>query len=335
MIWFAVTHMRASLFSRVVQAVRWRPGAKHGDPGFILIVVISAIGLLALVAATFANVTRSHVRLASAAVESAAAEQLADGGVHLAVLDLVAGNQERGRPRRFAIDGGMLDCDAGNGNWLRISVQDEAGKVDLNAADERLLRALLSGTGIGAPDGPSADRILDFRDVDSVRRPQGAELQEYQAASRSHGPKNAPFAVIEELQQVLGFSAADVLRLRPHVTVYSAQSAIDPSSASHELIGILTRGYSQLVPAAGDETTAVSERELPGQLPAALAAASGRRFFTVRSQAHAGRAIFVREAVVEISSSRTRPFTFLRWRRGDQAELPAEPALGLRVCWQG
>ena len=84
-----------------------------GDRGFILIVVISAIGTLALVAASFAQITSSHVRAAASAVQSAGAEALADAGVQLAILDLVAARSASAPRQRFAPDGTAQSCDAG------------------------------------------------------------------------------------------------------------------------------------------------------------------------------------------------------------------------------
>jgi general secretion pathway protein K len=280
-----------------------------------LIVVISAIGILALVAVSFAQITGSHVRTAASAVQSAGAETLADAGVQLAILDLVANRQPSGpQRRRFALNGTALACDAGSGNRLIISVQDEAGKVDVNVADEGLIRALLAGLGVQA-SGAVADAIIDFRDTDGNRRPQGAERADYLAAGRSRGPKNASLSVVDELEQVLGLNAADVAGLRPYVTVYSGQTGIEQNSASAALLGILSRGQG----GAGSFATATEEAEPDDsvrQLPAQFAGGAGGQFFSVRSEAHAGRAIFVREAVVELVRSRAAPFTLHRWFRG-------------------
>ena len=227
--------------------------AEGRERGFILIVVISALGVLALVAASFAQITSSHVRTAASAVQSAGAEALADAGVQLAILDLVAGQPADAPRRRFALDGTAHACEASEGGVLVISVQDEAGKVDVNAADERLLRALFTALEIPA-SAAAADALLDFRDADGDRRPQGAERADYQSAGRPQGPKNAPLNVVDELEQVLGFTAADVARLRPHVTVYSGQSGIAPSLASPSLISLLSRQGASTLPADASAT---------------------------------------------------------------------------------
>ena len=141
----------------------------------------------------------------------------------------------------------------GDGQRLVISVTDESGKVDLNAADERLLQALLAGAGVPSSRAVT-EAIMDFRDNDNIRRPQGAETEEYAAAKRV-GPKNAPFSVIEEIEQVLGVDSEIARHLRPHLTVYSGAPGIDTASASRELREI--EGCTILV---YDQTCATEKR---------------------------------------------------------------------------
>ena len=133
-------------------------------------------------------------RTAASAVQSAGAEALADAGVQLAILDLVAG-QPAGWRRAAALCArrhGATHARPTEGGVLVISVQDEAGKVDVNAADERLLRALFAALAIPA-SAAAADALPRFpRCRMATRRPQGAERADYQSAGRPQGPKNAP-----------------------------------------------------------------------------------------------------------------------------------------------
>jgi general secretion pathway protein K len=289
-----------------------RQGVPERERGFVLIIVIAVLGLLALAAAGFAQVTRSQVKAAASNVGSSTAQGLADAGVQLAVLDLVLGRQDPSYQRRFAVGEKPFACDAGDGRRLAVSITDEAGKVDLNAAADRLLQALL--VGVGASKG-LADAIIDFRDDDNIKRPQGAERDEYGAAGRP-GPKNAPFSAVEEIEQVLGVDAELAARLRPYITVYTGQAGIDTTSASRELLSILARGLG------GDEGSAGSTAqdqsgETDSPLPAMrFMGAQGRRFFALHAAASADSSAFVREAVLEVGQSRARPYTFLRWYRG-------------------
>jgi hypothetical protein len=106
---------------------------RRSQRGFVLLVVLSVLGLIAVVAASFAQVARNHMRLAAVASEGAKAEALADAGVHIAILDLVAARDAPWPARRFALDATPVACSiGGDGAILTLAVQDEAGKVDLN-----------------------------------------------------------------------------------------------------------------------------------------------------------------------------------------------------------
>src|SRR5215510_7070816 len=268
--------------------------ARRHEGGFVLIVVITVIGLLALAAAGFAQVTRSQVKAAASSVGSSTAQALADAGVQLAILDLVQARQDPSYLRRFAVGEKPFLCEDGNGRRLAVSISDEAGKVDLNTAGDRLLQALLAG--VGAPASQAvADAIMDFRDDDSIKRPQGAEREEYRAAGRS-GPKNAPFSVVEELEQVLGVDSALAARLRPHVTVYTGQPGIDTASASRQLLSILARGLGNEPTPAEAERQDQSTEDRGAIPPLPFVGAQGRRFFAVHAEAFAQSSAFAREA---------------------------------------
>jgi general secretion pathway protein K len=280
----------------------------------VLVIVISVIGLLALAAAGFAQVSRSQVKAAAGSVGSTTTQALADSGVQLAVLDLVLGRLNPAHQRRIALGEKPYVCDPGEDRRLAVAITDEAGKVDLNGANDGLLKALLAGIGAPATEAV-ADAIIDFRDDDNSKRPQGAEREEYTSAGRP-GPKNAPFSAIEEIEQVLGVDSVLAGRLRPHLTVYTGQAGIDMTSASRQLIGILARGLGGDTAAPQSEPADRSHEE-NSLLPAMrFMGAQGRRFFALHAEAYAGASAFAREAIVELGQTRTRPYTFLRWHRG-------------------
>lgn len=88
-----------------------------------------------------------------------------------------------------------------------LSVRAVGSRVDINAANEELLRALLqwSGTPVKRVDS-LVDAILDWRDADDVPRPLGAERTWYAAAQRQL-PRNGPFADTRELRLVRGLES--------------------------------------------------------------------------------------------------------------------------------
>jgi general secretion pathway protein K len=290
---------------------------RRGQRGFALVVVLSALGLLALVAAAFAHVARSHIKLAASAGVGARAEALADAGVHIAILDLVAARESGWGGRRLALDSTPFFCSAGGGTILAIAVQDEAGKVDLNIAAPALIRALVLGLGVGAGEA-AVDAILDYRDEDDARRASGAERAEYLAAGRLYGPRNGPFLAVEELASVLGLTQADADRLRPFVTIHSGLTGIDTSLAPRELVDALARGLQDGGGASlSDSDPGLQADELSQTLPPQLRVASLRRAFSIRAQARLpGGATFVREAVVEFVATRAAAYQLRRWHRG-------------------
>jgi general secretion pathway protein K len=294
-----------------------KPTARK-ERGFVLLVVLSALGLLALVAASFTQIARTHIKVSAVGSEGARVEAAADAGINLAILELVSARESEPQQRRFPLNGTPVSCRLdGSDAILSVAVQDEAGKVDLNIASEELLRALVVGAGVEA-GAAVVDAILDYKDTDDDRRPSGAERAEYKAAGRPQGPKNAPFFVIEELAGVLGLRQADVDRLRPFVTVYSGQTGIDPNVAAEGLAEVLSRGAQE---GGGLHfkkalNSGMRLRGAVGAVPEQFMSASVRRAFAIRSEARMpGGTTFVREAIVELGASRMTPYIVRRWLR--------------------
>lgn len=313
----------------------WRPATKADDDtvgrlvpdgrlpshdgGFVVVVVLLALGLLALVAASFSLAVRSQLRTTASLSASAQAEAFADAGINIAMLDLLAAREDRTRKRRFPVDGTAIGCMLKDGVSLVIGVQDEAGRVDLNAAGEVLLKALLRGSGLSdSRSSELAERILDFRDRDDERRALGAERADYTAAGLP-GPKDAALDAIEEVGQVLGADAELINRMRPFVTVHSGLGGVDPKVAPASLLAILSSGYA----AAGSSGTAVPPLANRGVLPAPLVEISPQQIYAIRSEVvTAEGARFVRDVTVDLGARRARSHIFRRWQRGSSAASP-------------
>lgn len=285
------------------------------DKGFVLVIVIWFVGLLALIAATFAHTARTHIRISANALESTRAELLTDAGVMLAVRDLVLSAQSIGQPRRFAITSQPVSCLVEPEGRLLIDVRDAAGKVNINKAGLPLIETLLMGMGeTPATASTIAASLLDFRDHDDKRRLNGAELSDYLTAGRERMPKNAPFEVIDEVTHVFGISPSLAEKLKPHITLHSNHAGIDPRVASDELIAILKRGLEGAT--ASFATFAATSRT--GPLPSLFTSISQRRIFHITVRARTtSQATFVRAATVDLGSRSASTFVFLTWQRGD------------------
>ena len=300
------------------------------ERGIALIVVLWVALLIAVLASAFVLDTRSEAKIARNFVDSAEARALADGGVQLAIHQLLAAGPG-GTP---SLGAALQSASIGDGA-VSIAIEDEGGKVDLNTAADPLLRGALLAAG--APESLAAsllDRIRDWRDPDHLQRPQGAEDPAYQAAGLDYGAKDGPFERVDELQQVLGMPRALYERLRRVVTVYSGRPGIDPRTASRGALLAIPGTTAEQVDAfiaarsRGAADPAVTRFSADPSVIRYGSPSSGR-VFTVRSQAksHSG-ARFTRIAVIELSGTARLTAAIREWRDGDRRDFPeiADPA---------
>jgi general secretion pathway protein K len=286
--------------------------------GIALISVLWITGLLAVMAASFASSSRTEARLAHNHEESAKAEALADAGVHRAVFGLLDFDPDtawRAGAAAYALELGDGD--------VQVWIEDEDGKIDLNAAPLELLTGLFLALGLPEDQaGLLADRIGDFRDEDSEPEPLGAEDDAYIGAGLVQGAADRPFATESELLRVLGMSQSLYEQVRPHVTVYSGAEGIDPTRASRRVLQALPGIPPELVEALLTAATAVDpfslfeDQSLPESLEQYIVP-SRELVFTIRAlgrTSDGGR--YVREAVIELGPSADQPFLVYAWRRG-------------------
>jgi len=99
---------------------------------------------------------------------------------------------------------GRITGEFGGGRF-EVSIQDESGKMDLNTAAEEELISLILAVGIPESDAYTiANSILDWRDVDTEQRVNGAEEDYYQVLDTPYSAKNGRIESIEELLLIRG-----------------------------------------------------------------------------------------------------------------------------------
>ncbi len=299
------------------------------ERGFALVSVLLLITLLGVIAASFALNSTSQARLTRNLAGSAEAEALADAGVSLAILKLL----EPAPDPTWPADGTGHDIRLPGGT-VKVRIQDEGGKIDLNVASEDLLAGLF--TSLGVSEGQAevlADRLVDWRDEDDLVRANGAEQGEYSAAGYSYGPKNGPFAVIEELTQVPGITRELYAKAQPAITIYSGQRGVDPNVAPLDVLralpGIDEASIAILLARREEARTGVTSGAAGGgmSLPRGYLSPSRRVAFTIRSEARAGGgSLFIREAVIRLVRRRGTPYVIADWRQGRAAAPVAQAA---------
>lgn len=278
----------------------------HGrQRGIALISVLWAIVLLSALAASLLVASRTELRLGRNAAGQAQARALAEAGINRAILGLL----ERQPDWRWRGDGTLYQLSLPGGE-VRIAIQDEAGRIDLNRAGIGLLRPLFRAAGLDEVDAEAlADAILDWRDPDQLRRLHGAEDDDYRAAGYAYGAADRPFAAVEELQQVIGMSPALYHRIAPAVTVFSGQPNVDAAVAPRAVLAVLPNMTEAGIDAV---MAARAGRAAPAPFR------PGGAVFTVYAEARGENGgLYLREAIVRITRDPARPYLIHGWKQGD------------------
>ena len=284
--------------------------------GIVLVVVLWIVTLLSVMAASFVYSMRTETQLVSAQVDRAKARALAEAGIAYATKHILSPTALQ----KWPLEGTAREWHFGSGR-VNIAIVGANGKVDINRSDRGLLRRLLASAGVEdeALD-PLLDAIEDWRDSDDARGANGAEEQDYQAAGRDYGPKNAPFERIEELQQVLGMTQEIYHIIADELTVFSRQEGVNPAMASATLLRALPEIDTESV---DEYLEARSESVIQG-LPIPEAPFSNPHLSEGRTLAYHIRAKAVLdsgstasiEAVITPGLKYDLPYRQLAWREG-------------------
>ena len=128
-------------FSRCSRTIEQRNPLERYRNGWALVSVLWTLAMLAMMAAAIEAIMVTSARFEHAALDRARLEADINAGVARAVLGI-------GDPRpaeRWRVDG-VAENFVYNGDAMAISVQDEGGRIDLNAADASTIKQL-SGLG--------------------------------------------------------------------------------------------------------------------------------------------------------------------------------------------
>lgn len=205
-----------------------------GNDGFVLIAVLGLLALMSAVIVVMLGQSRGSLDTAMLTDLALRRDALSRSAVTLAAYELFQLNQEREQ-----VNGQQIKLDEG---VVSLTVETDAGKVDLNVSGAELLAVAYRATGLTSLEPESfAARVIDWRDADGDVSDKGAEAAAYADAGLDHGPRNGAFRTVDDLRWVLGISAADLERLRGLVTIYNPRGKLDVFSASMALIGVLPK----------------------------------------------------------------------------------------------
>lgn len=285
---------------------------KRTQRGVALLVVMWACTLLAILLGGYAALAHNEGLQSSYQFEQARAHYAAEAGLMRAIYAMQATNASDrwvsdGRVYPFVFDGAKVG----------ISVISENGKVDLNAATPDILTKLFQLAGADPTRAATiAQAVLDWRSFAISQQQAAQRTAAYAAAGRDYGPRNGPFASVDELEMVLGMDPTLYAAVAPYVTIWSGRPSPDPNTAP--LLALATLPGMNLQQAAA--MIAARPPVTPGNPVPGLVGNNGITH-SIRAEAvlaDGTRAVL--HATVRLQGFRpgSQSFAVLRWQEGDE-----------------
>jgi general secretion pathway protein K len=270
--------------------------------------VIWGIGLLSYIAVSLLWSGNVSYQLARNVMEAAQLDATFEATINRAVLGLLDGRYDR----RWRVDGVAQEFSFGEAK-VRVAIQDELGRIDLNRADGALLTGLFQSVGL---DSLSAnrlvDKILDWRDSNGLKHLNGATAQDYRDAGSTYRPRNGPFQSVDELKLVMDMTPELFRRVEPALTVYSGRQFIDPQFAPREaLLALPTMNAdvaASLIATRANQATGSRPSVIDPVVPL-----QGRAF-TIRADIQKSTATLSREVAVRITDNPIQSYWVMSWK---------------------
>ena len=280
-----------------------RLGRRSRQRGVALLVVLWACTLLAILLGGYAMLARTEGLQARYQFAQTRAHYAAEAGLIRAIYGL----QDPQPTRRWLADGRPYVFHFDDAS-VTVTSTDESGKVDLNSASPAVLQALFQAAGQRADAAHTlAAAVADWRNY-------GTDAGQPAISARPGGtPRHAPFASIEEVQQVPGMTPALYRAIAGVLTIWSGRESPDPDTASPLALAAIPGMTPQQAAAIAAARTATR----PG---AGLVASNGtthsiRAVATLGDGTHAALSATIRLQGIQGNG---QPYTVLRWQEGDR-----------------
>jgi len=203
------------------------------ERGSVTILVLWGIAIVFALLAAASFTTRTELLIARNEISGLRVREAAEGGTQLGLARLLAR-----RAAGDAIFAGTPETWRDGEASVAISIQDEAGKIDLNQAPVELLQGLFRAVG------RNEDESLLLACGIVARRGQ---LAPPCPASAFVAGSSAPIAAPEEIADLPGMSAELYDAIADFVTVASGAGAIDPAVAPRTVLLALPGASRSLV----------------------------------------------------------------------------------------
>jgi general secretion pathway protein K len=210
--------------------------------------VLWVLALLSVVVLSWAQEWRTEIRLAANFREARQCHSLAEAGIHYALAKIAEAQfaelqtepsqmQTPTKPQPWIGDQRRYLLELPGGQ-VEVRVGDEAGKINLNQADDKTLANLFIALDI--PEAKwrvMVDSIVDWRQSEPQPRPFGAKSNYYLGLDPPYPAKGGMFDTVEELAWVRGFAdSALPTRLAAYLTVQGVGKQINLNAAPLEVL---------------------------------------------------------------------------------------------------
>lgn len=210
----------------------------RSERGIALFLVLWVMALLTVIAGEFCYAIRTEANITRNFKEETETYYIAVSGLFWAIGELVVNEYVPRKVNapddgagaediRWRINTDIPAIPFGDGQF-KVERENESGKVNLNRANEALLKMMVNSFAIGdAEKNIIVDSIMDWRDKDSLHRLNGAEDDYYLSLPQPYKCKNGDFTSVDELLLVRGVTPEMFYGgLKDMVSVYQDKEAV-------------------------------------------------------------------------------------------------------------
>ncbi|WP_315731377.1 MULTISPECIES: type II secretion system protein GspK [unclassified Bradyrhizobium] len=273
-----------------------------------VVTVLWALALLTAIATSLLWSASVSYGLARNDLELAAINAMVEAGMNLAIDGMLDPRPDR----RWPTDGRPHDASF-DGTRIKITIQDELGRIDLNQADTSLLVGLLRSTGLDVNAANNlAEKIVDWRTATSLKHLNGAKERDYAERGSGYRPRNGPFQSVDELLLVMDVTPELYRKIAPALTVYSGRQFVDPQVAPPEVMRVLPG----MTPESVQSALAVRQNGPPimDALAGDVLAYMRGRAFTIRTEFVRSSRAIATEVTIRLTENPNQPYWVLNWR---------------------
>jgi general secretion pathway protein K len=236
------------LFIQNVTDLRRYINTTKSQKGIALLLVLWVLTILMVIVLSFSFMARTETQATLSFKDGLGKKFIAEAGIERGIMELFYRNVYKAQSIElegreiWKTNGTLYSGQIGDG-YYTVSITDESGKVDINTANEVILKNLLINLGVQGEDVDTiVDSIMDWKDADDLHRLHGAESDYYMSLPKPYKAKNANFDTLEELLFVKGmtpeilYGTSEKKGLINFLTVYSKRSEINVNAAPKEVL---------------------------------------------------------------------------------------------------